>query len=169
MPIGSEVFGVPIGYSLQLGFQGRRNRSRHVGGMVTGEVFLFATSCGQLIERPPSVAQDPFLRGSPFFSHRWQKDTPGYSWFSFQNNQHKRSRRSTLLFITHVLTTMFCVWPMGARRFFRLRSFFVVLGVGTAGEVESLTWPWVITHASILGRMNTYVPPILMFTRITGY
>ena len=26
-------------------------------------------------------------------------------------------------------------------------------------------WPWVITYASILGRMNTHVPRILMFTR----
>ena len=32
-------------------------------------------------------------------------------------------------------------------------------------------WPWVITitYASILGRMNTHVPPILMFSRGTGF
>ena len=32
-----------------------------------------------------------------------------------------------------------------------------------------LIWPWVRTYASILGRMNTHVPPILMFTRGTGF
>ena len=26
-------------------------------------------------------------------------------------------------------------------------------------------WPWVMTYASILGRMKSHVPPILMFTR----
>ena len=31
-------------------------------------------------------------------------------------------------------------------------------------------WPWVITYGDpILGRMNTHVPPILMFIRGTGF
>ena len=30
------------------------------------------------------------------------------------------------------------------------------------------TWPWVILYASILGRMNTHVPRILMFTKKIG-
>ena len=31
-------------------------------------------------------------------------------------------------------------------------------------------WPWVITYGDpILGRMNAHVPPILMFTRGTGF
>ena len=34
---------------------------------------------------------------------------------------------------------------------------------------RALSWPWVITYASILGRRNTHVPPISMFTRGTGF
>ena len=31
------------------------------------------------------------------------------------------------------------------------------------------TWPWGITYGSILGWMNIHLPPILMFTRGTGF
>ena len=51
--------------------------------------------------------------------------------------------------------------------------------LGTASFGESMVpftdrgpiWPWVIviTYASILGRMNTRVPPILMFTKGAGF
>ena len=34
--------------------------------------------------------------------------------------------------------------------------------------IGTLTWPWVITYGSILGRMNNHVAPILMFTRGTA-
>ena len=30
-------------------------------------------------------------------------------------------------------------------------------------------WPWVITYASIWGRMNAHVPPILMFRGFLGF
>ena len=35
---------------------------------------------------------------------------------------------------------------------------------GSLPTCLGLIWPWVITYASILGRMNTHVPPILMIT-----
>ena len=31
---------------------------------------------------------------------------------------------------------------------------------GSKAVTEVAVWPWVITYASILGRMNTHVPPI---------
>ena len=41
------------------------------------------------------------------------------------------------------------------------------IAVGGSGFEPALvgTWPWVPTYDSILGRMNTHVPPSLMFTR----
>ena len=35
-------------------------------------------------------------------------------------------------------------------------------------EALPTKWPWVISHASMMGRMNAHVQPILMFTRGTG-
>ena len=37
------------------------------------------------------------------------------------------------------------------------------------GKHMATTWPRVITYASVLGRMNTHVPPILMFTGGRGF
>ena len=48
----------------------------------------------------------------------------------------------------------------------KLRVAVVVKTNGTIVGAPPI-WPWVTTYASILGRMNTRVPPILMFAKIS--